>query len=123
MWAIDPNQLSIKDRIVRQGTVNSGRQSHDIRVPRTNNNASVRLAAPMQADEVAPVEGENGAPLCSGISEHGVVRNGLIPLSCFLHRQHVVAETAQLGDDGVIEILVCIETRHSRQACSFSRIA
>jgi hypothetical protein len=103
--------------------MNAGRESRPVRVPGANDDAGVRLVGTVKAAKVTPVERQDSAPLSDGERQHRVVRDSLIRLPCFTHREHVMTETAQLHDDGVIEIFIGVESRHWYQASPFSQIA
>jgi hypothetical protein len=106
--------------MARDGFVNAGGQCHCIFVPGANDDAAVHGVLPVQAEEVAPIECDNGAPLRGRKRKHSVVGRPAVSLTLFLYRRYVMAEAAQFLNDRMVEVFVGVEARHLLQASEFA---
>jgi hypothetical protein len=114
------DQLLLQRQMSPNGFVNTGGQCYRIFVPRANDDAAVRRVVAVQAEEVASIECDNGAPVRGCKRKHSVVGSPAVSLTLFLYRRYVMAEAAQFLDDGVVEILVGVEARHPLQGSALS---
>jgi hypothetical protein len=62
----------------------------------------------VQAKEMSPVQGEQGAPVGGGKGQNRFVRHRLAGLPAFLDGHDVVAKSAQFLHDGQREVFVRI---------------
>lgn len=109
---MDTNELPGKLRLRLNGCVNPSGLTDKVRVERTHDDAGMLRVRAMQANEVLAVESQHGAIVCTGESQHVVVRDGLPSFASFLNGQHVVPQSAEFLDDRQWEIFVCVQTRH-----------
>jgi hypothetical protein len=123
MRANDSDQLVLQNRLSGDRFVNPRGERHDIGVARADQDAGMRSPLPMNADEVAAVEGEDGTPSCRGRDEDRLIRCLPVTEPIFLCRQDVMAETAQFGNHARAEVFVGVEACHLIQASASSRIA
>ncbi len=84
-------------------------QGYKIRVEGAYNDAFVRLAAVVKADEMSPIECEENAPLFGRISQHFRVGQCLIRAAGLLDGQDIVTQPSKLKHGRQGEILVAIE--------------
>jgi hypothetical protein len=79
-------------------------------IVRTNNDATVRFAVAMQADEILPIICQDRPTDGSRKGENMGITASL--LSCFPHGEDIVPQQPKLLNDGISEILVCAKVGH-----------
>lgn len=111
-WTIHPNELS-GDRLFRpHGVVNSLGERRKIRIECGNDDAGVLRMFEMESNEVAPIQGHNRTAVAHGELQHLGVRHSSAGVTAFLHREDIVPEAPEFGDDGRRHVLVGVEARH-----------
>jgi len=93
------------------------------RVLRARDNARMRLTLPMKPPEIGMIVSEDSTLIGCSVGKDLRVVNLLIRPPCFLNRQHVMAEAAQLLYNRQRKILVRIEPGHKSQSASLSRMS
>lgn len=96
--------------------MNSVRLSLSVDVLRADDDAVMIRLLLVQADEIAPIDGEHCSVQCNGEGKDVPVFDAPIRLPRLDHRQNIVAQAAQLINNLNREILVGIEPRH-RSGC------
>jgi hypothetical protein len=92
---IDPDELAYKCWQGRDSVVDPSGLGRGVRVFAAHDDARMDRASLVEADEIAPIQGEHGATgACREVEDFGI-GDRLPRMSRFLRREHVVAERAQ----------------------------